>query len=261
MNIYYSYFDAYLTLKYKNMFKKIITLSVLVALYFNGNAQEKRRSSKDIISKGFFVNVGLAFPSQTFTVTKVKQDKTTPTGVVTTDSTGAKYDAQSLGILPSIEVGNQWYFWKNEKMGVGLRVSWFQFGFSTYTLNDSKLIYGSDLNVTNVDLRFIKLAPQYTYALTEDMALDFSFEVAPTVFIGAVAKDDNIYATSSVGLLFAPGLKFRYKVFAAGFDYGFGAPSTAAISTFGNSSDSKLVSTATGTAATSYPRIYLGFKF
>ena len=144
--------------------------------------------------------------------------------------------SQSLGVQPNIEIGNQWYFWKNDKMGVGMRVSWFQFGYSAYE------VFGITSSV--IDLRFIKVAPQFTYAFTDKMALDVSFEVAPTFFIGG--------GTLLAGALFAPGVKFRYNVFAVGFDLGFGSLAGGAAST---------TSVAIGAINILYPKVYLGFKF
>ncbi|MDX2191052.1 MAG: hypothetical protein SFY32_14420 [Bacteroidota bacterium] len=218
---------------------------------------------KGIISRGFYLNVGLAFPSQTLNVSKATVKSSS--GSEVNAPADLLPNSYSLGLQPNIEIGNQWYFWKNDKIGIGLRVSWFQFGFSSYSFTVNNL---GDINPTLFDLRLIKLAPQFTLALADKMALDFAIEFAPTFFVGAATKNtpavNYVYGTSSLGLLITPGIKFRYQIFAAGFDFGFGSLGYgAAISGTSNTGTSTTNSTytAAGTANTLYPRIYLGFKF
>lgn len=250
-----------LTLKNKTMLKKI-TFLILTVCLLQLNAQEVA-SKKGMITRGFFLNIGIAFPSQTFTA-----DKATlaVSGSTAQDIPFNKtsYKNQFYGVQPSIEIGNQWYFWRNPNMGIGLRVSWLQFGASSFQVNED--ILSEKLNANMIDFRLLKLAPQFTYAFNEKMALDVSFEVAPTVFFGFGSKTKGdttlTYANTTIGLLFAPGLKFRYKKLAIGTDIGFGTPfSFLVLIDEKKGSTSNTTATLLGSSSTLYPRIYAGFKF
>ena len=66
------------------------------------------------------------------------------------------------------------------------------------------------------------------------------------------------------GLLMAPGLRVRYKVFALGFDYGFGTLNTSVANSYSSGYPSSITfkpSTADVTEIISNPRVYLGFQF
>ncbi|MFN0047527.1 MAG: hypothetical protein ACKVOU_00220 [Cytophagales bacterium] len=254
------------------MLKKIVTFSLLIATIVLANAQE-RSKGKDIISNGFYFNVGLSFPSQRFDI-ESEVTSTTEVGsasFVATTPVKLKF-APNYGVMPNVEIGNQWYFWKEGKMGIGLRASWFQIGIASFALKsiDVSTAFGNstastDFSGSLIDLRFVKLAPQFTYAISDEMALDFSFEVAPTVIIVGGTRsgnnvEDDIYANVNAGLVFAPGIKFRYKVFAAGFDFGFASINNAGgFTTF--ETNTKSVVVFSGSVPTTVPRIYLGFKF
>ena len=220
--------------------KRVVLLITAVALSTftfagtNGlkSLQEKTneaREAKEIISKGFYLNLGVAFP--------------------TLSSSSGSTGTFSLGIQPNIEIGNQWYFYTAEKWGIGMKISWFQFGFSATDY------FGSTLST--IDMRFIKISPQFTYAITPDMAIDATFELAPTLLLLAFTGNSsttvsNTSGSAAAGLLFAPGVRFRYKIFAAGFDISFGSLSSLSVSSSGAGS---------GSANMVSPRVYLGFKF
>ena len=147
-----------------------------------------------LLSNGFYVNLGVAFP--TF-------------GILNANSS-------NFGFEPNLEIGNQWYFTRNEYWGFGLKLSWIQAGFSSYSV-------GSVTPSTNVDLRFLKLAPQFTYLANANMAIDITFEVSPTLMLGGNGNTNPSYSYTMYGVLFAPGLRFRYKQYAVGGDFGFGS--------------------------------------
>lgn len=231
--------------------KKSILLiaSVMIAFssFAGGNGYlGTKKKGEGVLSNGFYLNLGLGFPSSTTTINY--------SGLTATGST------KSLGLQPSLEIGNQWYFWHNDKFGVGLKVSWFQFGYSSFK-NDYSSAFTNVKNYDNFDIRLLKLAPEFSFAINEDIALDATFEVSPTFMIGGdgykFGTKDYANVNMNFGALLAPGIRFRYKVFAVGFDYGFGtlvATSTQVI-------DSETQPTYSGTAVFSNPRVYLGFQF
>lgn len=188
------------------------------------------------INNGFYLHLGFAFPSM-----KAK----TVDGKSVSGS-----ESQSLGFQPSLEFGNQWYFYKNDQFGIGLRVSWLQFGYST-----AKIKGTSDGKVSTLDFRFLKVAPQATFGLGDDMALDVSVEFAPTVMVSGYKYSSYNAGQLGVGLLIAPGARFRIKKFAVGVDCGFGSVSGAFLADV-DGAESYIVK-----SAIIIPRLYLGFKF
>lgn len=247
----------------QTMLKRLFIASIMLATVTFSFGQGKA------LKGGFFINVGVGFPSQTGDL----KTETTQTpvvngieGVETPVKKGTDVSSQTLGVLPHVELGNQWYFFKTDKFGIGLRASWIQFGISSFTyspsikFNDGTGTLNSEIKGGLYDVRLIKLAPQFTYAITEDMALDFSFEVSPTIAVHAGRKGDDVFLYTGAGLLYAPGIKFRYNIFAVGFDYGFGSLSTAGGFT-DLATTVKSVTTYTGRISVGYPRIYAGFKF
>jgi hypothetical protein len=181
-----------------------------------------------LLSNGFYANLGVAYPTFGFL------------------SAGSS----SFGIEPHLEVGNQWYFTRNEYWGFGIKVSWLQAGFSQFN-------NGTLTPTTNLDFRFLKVAPQFSYIVSTNMALDVTFEVAPTLMYSAnaygVAGTGGGQTSFTVyGVMFAPGLRFRYKKYAIGGDFGFGTL---------NINTNTAIYNGVTTGNMICPRVYLGLQF
>ena len=138
----------------------------------------------------------------------------------------SKAKSQSLGFMPSLELGNQWYFYNTDAWGVGLKASWLQVGFSNITN-----AYYTNATGKAYNIQLLKLAPQFTYAINDDMGVDVALEVNPTFLLqtfteadggGTVGTRRDDVANFTFGTLYAPSLRYRYKVFSAGFDFTFG---------------------------------------
>jgi len=214
-----------------------------------------KKKGEGVLSNGFYLNLGVSFPSAIYTQTK-------SAGVTVPNATSYVY---SMGVQPNLEIGNQWYFWHNDKFGIGLKVSWLQLGYSSYSQSTfSSAITSSTWG--NFEARFLKLAPEFTFAVNEDLAFDASFEFATSINAGGGV---NRYSSGSgyditttqvgFGYFLSPGIRARYKVFALGFDYGFGTVNYAAALQY--SSNTTGPGTAEYTNVVANPRIYLGFQF
>ncbi|MBC7388179.1 MAG: hypothetical protein H7329_03115 [Opitutaceae bacterium] len=228
--------------------KKILLLSAIImaaaTLTFAGTNGVKSLQGGKGINNGFYLNLGFAFPT------------------MVVKSNGFSSSAQSLGFQPNLEIGNQWYFTKNEKMGFGIKISWLQLGYSSYKVSGYGNLYSN--NSTNVDLRLIKVAPQFTLGLNDDMALDFTVEVSPTLMVGGNTESGYNYLYSAAGVLFAPGARFRVKKFAVGVDFGFGSLAyneSRDHQVYYNGYSSTEHVNSSGRASIFSPRIYVGFKF
>ncbi|MDX2196065.1 MAG: hypothetical protein NW207_06580 [Cytophagales bacterium] len=248
--------------------KKITSSFIIICLAFSSIAQQTANttttgekpsssSSNPMIKKGFILNLGFGFPSYSDAVT------------VSASSTSTLRSNESLGLQISLEIGNQWYFWKNEKMGIGLRANWLTLGYSSYTTDYPNFKY----NNTLIEWRPLKLAPQFTYALSDKMALDFSLEFSAAFLIGGgnlENKPGYSYngngGTFGAGYYITPGAKFRYKKLAVGFDLGLGSGGLAKAEVATNagttsSANSGEVELKVGTVSLLSPKLYIGFKF
>lgn len=215
---------------YLNMKKLVLILISLVSINYSyaqsDSSQIIQKPIYKLLSNGFYANLGLAFP--TF-------------GIVIANSS-------NFGFEPNLEIGNQWYFLRSESIGFGVKLSWIQAGFSSY----------SDKNVSptptsNFDFRLLKIAPQLSLIINSNFAIDAYFELSPTLMLGGNANSNPGYTYSIYGFLFAPGVRLRYSQLALGFDYGSGNLTYSL--TQGNTTTNFLPS------MMQVPRFYLGFQF
>jgi hypothetical protein len=221
----------------KKTFVLIVSVFFALQTFGGGNGVTKNlKWGKSVLEKGFYLNIGLSFPSY------ILSDN----GYIGT--------VQNVGKEPNIELGNQWYFWKNQHFGFGLRVSWLQFGAGAYSPS-----YSSD-KFFATDIRLFKVIPQFTFAFTDALALDLSFEVSPTAYVGSGILNNQQETYYALGAMFAPGARFRYNMIAVGADFGFGSLPKAQFITNdvgggnSNTTDFKLNTIFS-------PRVYVGFQF
>lgn len=247
------------------MKKIIISISCLLASIATFAGGNKSKVEEDgVLSNGFYFNLGMGMPNASITSYAGQHFGT--------------FASQNLGTQANLELGNQWYFYTSDQIGFGLKASWAQFGFSTfkdnnknmfasyYLTNQSPRFTTADIDAYAFDLKLIKIAPMFTYAVNDKFAVDASFEIAPTVnyfqeqekgYTNLITKADarnEKVGTVIYGVTFAPGFRVRYSVFAIGYDYSFGSLSGQGTLP-GASTDYNL------TQKISNSRIYLGFQF
>lgn len=158
----------------------------------------KKSNDDGMISKGFYWNLGIGFPSYKW---------------VDIPEAGR----QSQGLQFTLEAGNQWMFVKNDRFGFGMNVSWLTIGGSTYKYNDL------DYKVYDINLGLLRFGPMASVGFGDNIAVDVFFNLNPTVKYNFFLDDqDNSYNSLIYGATWAPGLKFRIKKFAVGFENNFG---------------------------------------
>ncbi|GAL86871.1 hypothetical protein MYP_4101 [Sporocytophaga myxococcoides] len=180
-----------------------------------------------MISNGFYWNLGIGFPS-----------------FKGTDITDSKRESQ--GVQFTLEAGNQWMFVKSDRIGFGLNVSWLTIGGSVYKLE------GIDENVYDFHLGLLRFGPMASVGFGDNAAVDVFFNLNPTVKYNFWSTDQFDSNTLIYGAAWTPGVKFRFKKFAVGFENSFGRLKAQDL----ENSDVKAVKL-------SYmnPRILLGMKF
>ncbi|MCR6639461.1 MAG: hypothetical protein NVV82_10905 [Sporocytophaga sp.] len=188
-----------------------------------------RKLGKDdgMISNGFYWNLGIGFPS-----------------LKAVDFPDSKRENQ--GVQFTLEAGNQWMFVKSSRFGFGMNVSWLTIGGSVYKPE------GFDESVYDFHLGLLRFGPMASFGFGDNLALDVFFNLNPTVKYNFWSSDQFDSNTLIYGAAWTPGVKFRIKKFAVGFENSFGRLKAV-----------DLDNSALDDVKLSYmnPRILLGMKF
>jgi len=150
------------------------------------------------IKNGFRMNFQLGIPSIDYGATD-----------------GANVLVNSPGTSFGFDLGNYFYFGKvaDDKLGIGMAVNWFGMNFS------AKPLY-SGTNNFFIEFQFCGVGPLLTFSPVENMGIDVSFQVKPTIFVAGYSDFDRTYTGG--GLTFSNLIAFRYKVLFVGIEPNFG---------------------------------------
>lgn len=118
------------------------------------------------------------------------------------------------GVQPSFEFGSQFLFTKKNNLAIGANFNWVTVATS---IRDGEDVYGWDLN-----LGLIRFGPMLSVKLNENSAFDFFFNLSPTAKFNFFNYDDLGYVYLYYGVLWVPGIKFRYKKLVVGAEVNFG---------------------------------------
>lgn len=177
------------------------------------------------LRKSWFLNLGLGFP--TFNIVNAA-------------------NSANFGTEPNLELGTQWYFYKNSQLGIGPKVSWAQIGFSMYNV-------GGPTPTSNWDFRFLKIAPQVTIVCSPQVVIDISAEISPVWMVGFNQNTNPGYSTSIFGVIAGPGVRCRARNFAFGAEWLWGK--TSITINQGNQSYNL------GESTLQSPRMFIGLHF
>lgn len=210
----------------------LLTLSISVNLVGQGSDSRNGNDGR-AIKKGFSLLLEIGFPS---------------------DKYGFDVDGDAFsekGKIIGLQIGNRWYF-KNEGISAfGIMANWLDVSWNKKSENDF------DFGTLNVS--FLELGPVYTYALSSDAALDFYYNLQPTVLSSAyVNSDGDGLGSAGFGMTHAIGGALRYKVFNFGLEYVFGKVNGAYVAV-GDFPDTGNLGEATMSAKN--VRFLIGFKF
>lgn len=151
-------------------------------------------SSKGITESGFFVHFGGVLPSKNYFFLVGFGD----------NNTGVKF-----GFGPSLDLGNMFRIAELDDAAIGIRATWFS---ALYT----KLVIDDTTSFDAMQGSVLKLGPYFTYGLSDDVAIDVYYQIAPAILIELNDGDAYLGAAHSLGF------GFRFKVLSVGMDYNFG---------------------------------------
>ncbi len=225
----------------KKTFTIVLALFSALTVLANGDKTETFSAvkEKDMVQGGFYLHLGLGVPTY----------KVVGSG-----------NTVSLGLQPSLEIGNQWMFHKGERFGFGMNVSWLTAGFSVKSNKINHTLLG-DINsrTSSLYLSLLKFGPMATFA-TNTVALDIFVNVTPTLYLGTnrLRDLDERHGYAMSGVAFTPGVKFRLKVITLGFEAHFGRLHHVRT---GSSSDEDIEIDWDYKANYFNPRVFVGLKF
>jgi len=196
---------------------KTIILSIAfilsISVIFAGNDPIKKQSNekqlkiaaetssdKAMNEGGFYLNVGLFLPSAKCYIP------------IFFDSTA--FGTSQPGI--DLELGNMFKIVKLDDNAIGLRASWLEASYSGRKNGNTKSAY--------LQGSIVRVGPYFTYSISDKMAVDGFYQIGPTYVLDLNADTALSGRPNSgyLGVTHNLGVCFHYKVFSAGFDFGFG---------------------------------------
>lgn len=119
-----------------------------------------------------------------------------------------------------LEIGNQWYFLKGEKFGLGLDVNWFEILYSHSKLRD--LLFDR-INRNTLEGSFLEFGPVATFALNDMFAIEGYYNLRPTYMATWFYKNSDDYVILyNFNIFNAFGIGARFKFLYIGYEYTFG---------------------------------------
>lgn len=230
---------------------KTIILSIAfilsISVIFAGNDPIKRQSNekqlkvaaeassdKAMNDGGFFLNVGLFMPSAKCYIPLAFN--------------GTAFGTSQPGI--NLELGNMFKIVKLDDNAIGIKASWLDASYSGRKNGNTKAAY--------LQGSVVRVGPYFTYSISDEMAVDGFYQIGAT-YVLDLNTDTALSGRTNSGYLGAThnlGACFRYKVFSAGFDFGFGNVKYLDKEEY-NFLDIKDFYT----IRTSHFRLFVGFKF
>lgn len=159
----------------------------------SGMGEEDRESH----GPGLFANIGLFMPTSKFMDPYYEPgDDTYNTGF-------------------AAEVGNYFRLFHTERMGLGLRATWIQLKYTTFTVDDTTT-WG---NASGSPLR---IGPQFSYAIDENMGFDVYYQLGAQYNIEWFPYDGKNENSSFLGVTHEIGFAYRFMFLTAGAGLKFG---------------------------------------
>lgn len=214
------------------------------------------QGDKGITEGGFYLHYTPFLPSSKYLFPKEVTSSSGTYGYGDSEIDDLR-DYGKFGFGHGLAIGNMFRLVDSDPLAIGLRVTWFSFGWTVFKPSSSYDISGFAVN-----LNALKLGPYVTYALNDQMAVDAFYQVSPTLNLGAVAGTDNnnnaiVLPIVGAGLAHELGVTYRFDILSVGVGYGLG--STKVSATWDDGSGS--TETVKAKYNNSHMRIMLGMKF
>lgn len=144
-------------------------------------------TSKEITEGGFYLNLFTVLPSEKFG-----------------NAVDSPFTFDAYGAGGGFEIGNYFRAVDLDNIAIGVKATWLS---AAYVPTNTSI---SDLNIISGGI--LHVGPYLGYALNDDMVVETYYQIAPTT---NVSFEGSVFT----GLNHKLGLTYRYKIFAAGFEY------------------------------------------
>ena len=186
--------------------KKItyLIMSCILVMTLSANAQSP------MLENGFSLKFSFGFPPSQY---GFDGDLPVPDGVELSNTYG-------------LEIGNQWYFYNENNIGIGLDINWFDVSYGKANISDFAL---GDLDRITIEGSFLEFGPVATFAINDFLALEGYYNLRPSYMITYYYETSfNMWNAEDYVLLrdfsFLHGLGFgvRLKFIYVGYEYTMG---------------------------------------
>ncbi|MBT6439249.1 MAG: hypothetical protein HOK72_06040 [Flavobacteriales bacterium] len=207
--------------------------SVLKMPYFKPNKsiqsiQSITAADKGITEGGFYFHYTPYFPSKKYTypkeITVGTELYTVPFNQDVLDNSG------KWGVGHGIELGSMFRLVDSEPIAIGLKVTWLSLGGAMFKPGDG---YPTGYSVSGIagEVRLVNLGPYFTYGITDQMAVDISYQFSPTYIYsyieilddGGGQTNKNDPDIQGFGTLHHLALTYRFDILSVGLGYTMGS--------------------------------------
>ncbi|MBD0401343.1 hypothetical protein [Flammeovirga sp. EKP202] len=120
-------------------------------------------------------------------------------------------------ITIGFQLGNHWYVYRNNKLGIAIDVNWLDFAYGRKSKETSNLNF--------IEVALVEVGPLATYALTNDIAIEGYWNIRLT-FLSTFKSDDwdiDALTDTANGITNAIGLGVKLKKYYVGLESTFGS--------------------------------------
>jgi len=176
----------------------LFTLLIICSFSFQSIAQS------EMIDKGFSIKFAFGFPESTYAF----------------DGDIPFPDGLDINTTYGLEIGNQWYFLKEESFGLGLDVNWIDLQYG-YASAEDPLI--GEIRRNTLEGSFLEFGPVATFAFKDMFAIDAYYNLRPTVLASYYRdQNDDFILLQDFSFAHGLGLGARFKILYIGYEYTFG---------------------------------------
>ncbi len=126
------------------------------------------------------------------------------------------------GVLYGIQIGNRWYFKRDEKQAFGLMTNWLDVTRSSNPQASSQTTTTPSVTKYTMDFSLFEVGPIATRKLRGNQAIDGYYNLRPTLTTSSIRNSRGGTSTGGRGLTHALGVAFRSNYLYVGAEFVFG---------------------------------------
>ena len=171
----------------------------------------KSQSQNRMLENGFSVKFSFGFPPSQY---GFDGDLPFPEGLELSNTYG-------------LEIGNQWYFYNENNIGIGLDVNWFDVSYGKANIFDFDL---GDIDRITVEGSFLEFGPVGTFAINDILAVEGYYNLRPSYIASFYYETsynmwnaEDYVLLRDFSFLHGLGIGIRLKFLYVGYEYTLGS--------------------------------------